>query len=105
MHSFARLLIIGSLLRGCKELWRDCILLACAVELAVTSDQRASTAGAGEGPQQQESGVKRTYPYSAAEEAVDNAAKIASDVNAPIFEDCVLRYTISTTFTPAARKR
>jgi hypothetical protein len=90
-----RLLLAGALLRSCKELWRDCFLLACAAELAATYDSRVAMAGPSDCPQLQESGVKRPRPHSAVapeEPTAENAAAIAFYVNSPIFVDRVLRY-------------
>jgi len=80
-HSF-----IGVLLRTCKELWRDCILLACSLALSSTSSAPAAVSG---GSTVQHAGEKRNLSDSAVKESG------AGDVGAPTdsdnaFEDTTL---------------
>jgi len=73
------------LLRTCKELWRDCILLACSLALSSTSAPAAVNGGS----TVQHAGVKRNLSDSAVKESG------VRDVGAPTdsdnaFEDTTL---------------
>jgi hypothetical protein len=76
---------VGNILRTCKELWKDSVLLACATELAALHHSSAQEAGAADALH---SGVKRHRDEASS--SADPAA-MATAVNAEVYFDKLFR--------------
>lgn len=85
-------------MRACKELWRDCLLLAAAAELAALSHAAQATTGApaGNSDSPPHSCAKRQYPYGGGQQGLVEEGAAVSDVgamvNEPAFADKQFRY-------------
>ena len=79
--------VLGLLLRTCKELWRDCILLACSLALSFTSPTASTISTAGSAVQC--AGVKRNLSDSVVRGCGEGAAGAAVDSD-NAFEDTTL---------------
>lgn len=81
----------GVLLRTCKDLWRDCILLSCALALSATPASSSSPSFT-PAAAVQHSGVKRHIADTAAEgvAAVNDGGETGADSAPPAFEDTEL---------------
>jgi hypothetical protein len=82
---YIELYIVGNILRTCKELWKNTVLLACATELATLPHSSAQEAGAADALH---SGVKRQRDDAAS--PADPAA-MATAVNAEVYFDKLFR--------------